>query len=69
MAEAIAMAAARIEEQAGPFSPAPRPYPDLATYGRRWLKEGRYWVAFVPISGGYAITSVFFETANIPGRL
>ena len=69
MTEAVAMAAARIEEQAGPFWPAPRPYPDLEAYGWQWLKEARYWIAFVPISSGYAITGVFYETANIPGRL
>ncbi len=33
MAEAIAMAVIRIEERAGPFWPAPRPYPDLADLG------------------------------------
>jgi hypothetical protein len=69
MTEAMAMAAARIEEQAGPFWPAPRPYPGLAIYGWRWLKEARYWIAFTQISDGYAITGIFFDTANIPGRL
>lgn len=68
MTEAIALAAARIEEQAGPFRPAPRPYPDLADLGFRWLKAGRYWVAFAPSLSGYAITGVFFETADIPRR-
>jgi len=69
MMEAVASAIARIEQQTGPFWPAPRPYPDLAEYGWRWLKEGRYWIAFASISEGYAITGIFFETANIPGRL
>ncbi len=69
MTEAVAMAAARIEEQAGPFWPSPRPYPELAAYGWQWLKEGRYWIAFAPTPGGYAVTGIFFETANIPGRL
>ncbi len=35
MTEAVAMAAARIEEQAGPFWSAPRPYPDLVDLGFR----------------------------------
>jgi len=69
MAEAIAMAVIRIEERAGPFLSNPRPYPDLADLGWQWLKEGRYWIAFATITEGYAITGVFFETANIPARI
>jgi plasmid stabilization system protein ParE len=47
---------------------APRPYPQLARPGTAWIKSGRYWVAYrtepVPV-----IVAVYFETANIPGRL
>jgi hypothetical protein len=68
MTEAVAMAAGRIEDNPGPFWAAPRPYPDLSDLGWRWLKEGRYWVAFAGIPGGHAITGVFFDTANIPAR-
>jgi hypothetical protein len=36
--------------------------------GRVWIKSGRYWIAYqtdpVPV-----IVAVYFETANIPGRL
>jgi plasmid stabilization system protein ParE len=48
--------------------PAPRPYPRLAQPGRAWLKSGRYWIGYrtQPTS---AIVAVFFETANIPGRV
>jgi hypothetical protein len=69
MTEAIAMAATRIEEQAGPFYPAPRPYPELAVYGWQWLKEARYWVAFASFADAYAITGIFFDTADIPSRI
>ncbi len=69
MVEAVAMAVARIEEQAGPFWPAPRPYPDLAEFGWQWLREGRYWIAFAQMVDGHAITGIFFETANIPSRI
>jgi plasmid stabilization system protein ParE len=69
MTESVAVAAARIERQAGPFWPAPRPYPDVAGYGWRWLKEGRYWIAFTVTPEGYAATAIFYETANIPRRL
>lgn len=69
MTEAVALAAVRIEAQAGPFWPVPRPYPDLADYGWQWLKQSRYWIAFTPVPNGYAITAVFFDTADIPGRL
>ena len=68
MVQAIDAAMFRIEAQIGPFFPAPRPYPDLADLGFRWLKEGRYWVAVVEVTDGFVVTGVFFETANLPGR-
>ena len=48
--------------------PAPRPYPQLAQPGRLWLKSGRYWIAY-RTEPAPAIVAVFFETANIAGRL
>jgi plasmid stabilization system protein ParE len=48
--------------------PAPRPYPQLAQSGRLWLKSGGYWIAY-RTEPAPAIVAVFFETANIPGRL
>ena len=68
MTEAVMAASVRIERRAGPFWPAPHPYPDLAELGWQWLKQGRYWVAYTQVTGDYAITGIFFETANIPGR-
>ncbi len=48
--------------------PAPRPYPHLARRGRAWVKTGRYWVAYSTVQRP-VIVAVFYETANIPGRL
>lgn len=48
--------------------PAPRPYPQLARTGRAWIKEGRYWFSYT-LEAPPVIAGVFFETANIPGRL
>jgi hypothetical protein len=48
--------------------PAPRPYPQLARPGRRWLKAGRYWIAY-SAEGSPSIIGVFYETSNIPRRL
>jgi plasmid stabilization system protein ParE len=47
--------------------PAPGPYPALAEFALRWLKRGRYWVAYDP--AGPIIAGVFFETDDIPSRL
>ena len=47
---------------------APRPYPDLARPGRKWIKAGRYWIAYSDATSP-AIVGVFYETANIPGRV
>lgn len=46
---------------------APRPYPHLARPDRLWVKAGRYWIAYEPTTP--VIVGVFYETANIPGRL
>lgn len=44
------------------------PTHSLPGRGRVWIKSGRYWIAYqtdpVPV-----IVAVYFETANIPGRL
>jgi plasmid stabilization system protein ParE len=47
---------------------APRPYPKLARPGRAWIKAGRYWIAY-RTKAPLLIVAVFYETANIPGRL
>jgi hypothetical protein len=47
---------------------APRPYPELAAEGDAWVKAGRYWIGYRTAEPP-AIFAVFFETANIPGRL
>lgn len=65
---ALQAAERRIDEQPDAGLPAPRPYPQLAQPGRLWLKSGRYWVAYRTLPTP-AIVAVFFETANIPGRL
>lgn len=47
---------------------APRPYKWLARPGRAWLKSGRYWITYTTATPP-VIAAVFFETANIPGRM
>lgn len=45
---------------------APPTYRELADMGLRWLKRGRYWIAYdpaVPIIAG-----VFFETDDIGNK-
>jgi hypothetical protein len=40
----------------------------LRSADRLWIKEGRYWIAY-RLSPGPMIVGVFYESANIPGRL
>lgn len=47
---------------------APRPYPSLSRYGRRWIIEERYWISY-SLTTPPVISGVFYVTANIPGRL
>jgi hypothetical protein len=35
---------------------------------RLWIKEGRYWIAYNPAPEP-TIVAIFYESANIPGRL
>ena len=65
---AMQEAADRIEADPAAGLPAPRPYPELARPGRAWVKAGRYWVLY-RTTAPPVIIAVFFETADIPGRL
>jgi hypothetical protein len=64
---AIDLAVAQIERNPIGIA-APRPYPELARTGRAWTKAGRYWIAYSTTTPP-VILAVFFESANIPGRL
>jgi len=64
---AVIRAAERIEHTPGIGLPAPRPYPALARDGLRWIKEGRYRIAYT-MTVRPIIVAVFFEMADLPGR-
>jgi hypothetical protein len=65
---ALADAEAKIERAPAKVLPARAPYPQLARPGRVWVKSGRYWVGY-QTDPAPVIVAVFYETANIPGRL
>lgn len=65
---ALRQAAQEIEEAPSFGLPAPRPYPSLASPGRAGVKSGRYWVAY-RTTDPPLIVAVFFDGADIPGRL
>jgi plasmid stabilization system protein ParE len=65
---ALDQAEGKIETNPAAGLPAPRPYPQLAHPGRKWLKAGRYWIAYNPTNPP-VIVAVFYETADIPGRI
>ena len=69
LVDSIERASARYLANRGQFYDAPRPYPTLLRQGWRWTKEGRYWIAFSPTKGGPVIRAIFYDAANIPGRL
>jgi hypothetical protein len=46
----------------------PRPYPQLAEYGFRWIKIHRYWFGYAPYPTP-VITNVFDEAADMPRRI
>ena len=65
---AMQRAAERIEADPAAGLPAPRPYPELARPRRAWVQTGRYW-ALYRITKPPVIVAVFYDSANIPGRL
>ena len=64
---AIRQAAASIERTPGSGLPAPRPYPELAHEGERWIKEGRYWIAY-SLTAPPVILAVSSDQAHLPRR-
>ena len=64
---ALEEASRKIEKSPAAGLAAPRPYPRLARSDRLWTKAGRYWIDYEPTTP--VIVGVFYETANIPGRL
>jgi hypothetical protein len=46
----------------------PRPYPDLARYGFRWIKVHRYWFAYEP-GPSPVITNIFDEAGDMPRHI
>lgn len=47
---------------------APRSYPGLARPGAAWMKVGRYWFGYSR-DDPPVITAVFYDAADIPGRV
>jgi hypothetical protein len=54
--------------EAGRGVSAPRPYPALAELGRAWIYAGRYWFRYTTTTPP-VVLSVFYDAADIPGRL
>ncbi|MEJ0045150.1 MAG: hypothetical protein WDN04_02670 [Rhodospirillales bacterium] len=65
---ALDLAGARIEQNPGGGFVAPRPYPALARPGIAWVKTGSYWFAY-GTTPPLMIVGIFYEKADIPGRL
>ena len=65
---ALERASFRISRAPDAGLPAPRPYPTLARLGFRWVKQGRYWVAYMNVPSP-VIVGVYHEAADIPNRI
>jgi plasmid stabilization system protein ParE len=65
---ALERAKLRIAQAPEAVLDAPRPYPTLKRYGRRWIIEGRYWISY-SLTTPPVISGVFYATADIPNRI
>jgi plasmid stabilization system protein ParE len=68
LANSLVAAERRIAANPADGLSAPRPYPTLVRPGVAWIKAGRYWIAY-RCTERPTILAVFYETADIPGRL
>lgn len=66
---AITTAVAAFDRTAARDYDAPRPYPELAHLGWRWMHQGRYWVAFDDRGPDLYVAAVVFDSADIPARV
>lgn len=64
---ALEQAGDRITRAPAAGFPAPRPYPELAARGLRWIKVGRYWIAYSTTTPPI-IHGVFYDAGDIPRR-
>ena len=46
----------------------PRPYPQLASFGFRWIKVHRYWFGYLP-GPDPIITNILDEASDIPAHI
>ncbi len=69
LVSAVRRAAERIARSPEVGLPAPRPYPELASTGRLWIKEGAYWISYTRGGGSPVISGVFHEAADILRRV
>ena len=58
-------ASERIDREPKAGIAAPRPYPDVARDGTRWIKEGRYWIAY-SLTRPPVILAVVYDQADNP---
>ncbi len=65
---AVQQAAERIDRDPQGGLAAPRPYPEAAEAGWRWIKEGRYWIAY-SLTRPPLIVAVIYDQADLPRRI
>ncbi len=65
---ALERASARIDREPEAGLPAPRPYPEVARPEVRWIKEGRYWIAY-SLAKPCVMIAVVYDQADLPRRI
>lgn len=66
---AVGQALTKIEANPAGGRSFPGPYRGVARWQYRWIKVHRYWFGYVVEDGEAVVTNVFFETADIQGRI
>jgi hypothetical protein len=66
--EAYEAAVKRIEAGPQTWLTHPRPYPEIARFGFRWIKVHRYWFGYVAAADPI-ITNILDEAGDITARV
>ena len=69
LSDAVEAAIQAVDNPSASWLSFPRPYPELAVEGFRWIKQHRYWFAYTADAGETLIHHVIYDRSDIVNRV